>query len=238
MDNSLQDVKAVLFDFDETLIDAIEGLEAAHGAIAGKLCDYFSSEASGLSSKDISEKLSDFDDRMNFERRYDRDLWWPGFIDELGIRGDLSRSQIEGLTKIYWEAYAEAAGPYPSTSSTLKYLDEKGYVLGIVTDTDGSGIPKRERISRFDFSNFFDVIVVGGDDTPRSKPDPGPFELAASDLGMEPGECVMVGDKPFTDIRGAKSVGMRTILLKRRDWGVEENPDFTVESLDDLKELL
>lgn len=230
-----RDVKAILFDLDETLIDAQEGLKSAHRAVAEKICDYLPS--CEYLPETLAGKLREFDDRMNLERNYDRDQWWPEFIREVGLEGEFNQAQIEDLTKTYWRTYAEAAEPYPSTQSILRYLSEKGYLLGVVTDTDDSGDPKRERIYPLDFIEMLDVIVVGGEDTENSKPDPEPFERAASELGLTPEECAMVGDKPFTDVRGAKYTGMKTILIKRGDWGVGEEPDRKIKSLDELKEI-
>ncbi|HDI12831.1 MAG TPA: HAD family hydrolase, partial [Hadesarchaea archaeon] len=52
-----------------------------------------------------------------------------------------------------------------------------------------------------------------------------------------PNECAVVGDKPFTDIKGGKSAGMLTIWLKRRDWGIEEIPNMMIRSLKDLTNI-
>lgn len=234
----LRDIKGVLFDLDETLIDAVKGLEAAHQAVTEKICEYFPCEQTGLSKQTISNQLSDFDDQKNLERKYNRDLWWQEFLKKVGIDENITESQIKELTETYWNNYVKNAKPYPNSKDVLTYLSGKNYSLGLVTDTDGSGIPKRERISRLDFSNLFETIVIGGKDTPKSKPDPECFKLAAKQLGLSPIECVMIGDKPFTDIKGANSVGMKTILFKQREWGNEENPDFVIQSLEEIKTLL
>lgn len=236
--DSLSDIEAVIFDFDETLIDAPLGLDAAYRAVTEKICEYISCEKLDVGSGDISEKLSDFSERMNLERKYDRDLWWQELIDEMGIDYDFSEKQKEKLSEVYWSTYSESAIPYPDTKSVLEYLHGKGYALGLITDTDGSKFPKRERIFKFDFSGLFDAVVIGGDDTLETKPDPEPFELAAEKLGVSTGECVMVGDKPFTDIKGGNSVGMKTIYVERREWGVDEKPDYKIQRLDDLKKVL
>lgn len=235
---SLEKIRAVLFDFDETLINSPKGLEAAHEAVADKICSLYSCQNTGFSREEMIKELSDFDDRMNLKRNYDRDDWWPKFLDELGIKKDLNQNQIEEITDIYWETYQESAPPYPDAKSVLEYLDRRGYSLGIVTDTDGAGIPKRERVTRFDFSKLFKVIIVAGKDTAKSKPDPECFELATKELQIDPKECVMVGDKVFTDIRGAKKFGMKSILVKRRNWGMEEDPDYIIQNLNELKDLL
>lgn len=236
--NDFGGIRAVLFDLDETLIDAQSGLEAAHETVVEKLCEYFSCGENGPTRKELSKKLTDFDDRMNRKRQYDRNTWWQDLFREVGFDVELSQDEVEELTRFYWEAYAEAAVPYPPVKFVLKYLSDEDYSLGVLTDMDGSGISKRERIQPLNFSDLFEVIVVGGEDTPQPKPDSEPFKLAASKLGVEPNECVMVGDKPFTDIKGANSVGMKTILVRRRDWGSDEEPDYAIDSLDELLDLL
>jgi FMN phosphatase YigB (HAD superfamily) len=47
-----------------------------------------------------------------------------------------------------------------------------------------------------------------------------------------------VGDKPFADVEGARKAGMKTVLVYRRDWGVEVKANFTVRSLSELKDIL
>jgi FMN phosphatase YigB (HAD superfamily) len=80
--------------------------------------------------------------------------------------------------------------------------------------------------------------VVGGEDTSHPKPDPEPFLLAAKGLGVSASACVMVGDKPFTDIQGAKAAGMRAIRIRRREWTTVEEPDAEVASLTELLRIL
>lgn len=235
---SLKGIRAVLFDLDETLIDAPRGLEAAHKAVAERICEYLSCEESNVTRVDIKKNLDEFSEKMNLRREYDRDSWWPKLLDEAGIRGELSQDQKEKISEIYWNTYADNAVPYTDTETVLEYLDERGYKLGLVTDTDESVVSKRERISRHEFSDLFDTVVIGGEDTSEPKPDSESFKLAARELGVDPNECVMVGDKPFTDIKGANSVGMKSIQVERRDWNSNENPDFTISCLSDLRELL
>jgi putative hydrolase of the HAD superfamily len=46
----------------------------------------------------------------------------------------------------------------------------------------------------------------------KRKPHPAIFEAALEALGVEPGRALFVGDRRFEDIRGAKEVGMATVL--------------------------
>jgi putative hydrolase of the HAD superfamily len=233
----MRGIKAVLFDLDETLIDAHVGLDAAHRAVTRKLRDYLRESGIDADEATIRPKLEEFDDRMNMKTRYNRDEWWPVLFHELGLRKKVSRQTVEELTKLYWSTYANVSKPYPDAEPTLNYLKQKGYKLGLVTDTDGRPGIKDMRLKHLDFIGIFDVVVISGEDTVHTKPSPEPFLLAASKLGLRAEVCAMVGDKPFTDIRGAKAAGMQAIWLRRRDWGVEEPADLVVDSLAKLRKI-
>lgn len=237
MTDKLTGVKAILFDLDETLIDAPTGLKAAHKAVVEKIIDYFPTELSNHDIEVLRQKLLKLDDEMNLQTHYDRDKWWPEFLDRIRVDHELKSSQIKELSQIYWSTYIQTAKPYENAKPVLEYLRKRDLALGIVTDTDSSGKSKKHRIAKLDFTNYLDVIIVGGEDTEQTKPSPEPFKLAAKRLSLKPSECVMVGDKPFTDIKGAKTVGMKTILLERREWDSGEEPDITMNSLEELRGL-
>jgi len=225
----------VLFDLDETLIDAEKGLRAAHADVARiikSLCP------KDIAIRSILKAMAQLDDEMNKCTKYDRDGWWQELVDRLGCKATLSPTTIRALTGSYWGSYAKAAGPYDDVSGILQYLRDKGYRLGIVADTDGVLGLKRDRINCLGFRGFFDTVVIAGEDTSMTKPDPEPLLLAARRLGVPPSECAFVGDKPFTDIRGANAAGMQSILVMRRHWESGDVATFTIKRLAELKELL
>lgn len=55
-------------------------------------------------------------------------------------------------------------------------------------------------------------ILVCAEDTPRGKPDPAGYLLAAERLGMRPPECVAVEDAP-AGIRAARGAGMSVVAV-------------------------
>jgi putative hydrolase of the HAD superfamily len=175
---------------------------------------------------------------MNRESRYDRDEWWPILVSE--VRSDLSVPPdiAHGLTIEYWNAYSQHSHPYSDTFPTMNHLRQRGYKLGLVTDTDGTPGLKAQRINRLSYRDFFSVVVVAGEDTPELKPNPAPFLKASERLGVTNQSSVFVGDKPFTDIAGAKAAGMMTIHIQRREWNSIVEADATVESLTDLVGIL
>jgi phosphoglycolate phosphatase len=52
--------------------------------------------------------------------------------------------------------------------------------------------------------------IVSGDTLPQRKPDPAPLELAARQLGVEPSNCIYLGDAE-RDIVAGRAAGMRTV---------------------------
>ena len=233
-----RDFKAVLFDLDETLTDSSSGLEAAHRAVTKRLHKYLRQHGVEVNETTLRSKLNALEDKMNIETKYDRDEWWPELLAELGLKQEMPLQIAEGLTQLYWTTYSNADYPYADAESTLVYLKQKGYKLGLITDTDGKPGIKNRRLERFGFIRLFDVVIISGEDTLRTKPSPEPFLFAASKLGLPASKCVFVGDKPFTDIKGAKAAGMRAVLVKRRDWGIGERADFTVSSLAEIPRIL
>ncbi|MCK4635104.1 MAG: HAD family hydrolase, partial [Candidatus Aenigmarchaeota archaeon] len=49
-------------------------------------------------------------------------------------------------------------------------------------------------------------------ETGEKKPSKKPFEMAIKKLKLKPDEILFVGENPERDIKGAKSVGMKTAL--------------------------
>ena len=80
----------------------------------------------------------------------------------------------------------------------------------------------------------------GVEPTLVGKPSRTFFEHALSHFGMDPSRTVMVGDRPDVDIRGAKSVGLATVLVGSHDAALPETdiPDLTIEALADLRPRL
>ena len=68
-------------------------------------------------------------------------------------------------------------------------------------------------LDRFGSGQYFAHREVSGHHGYR-KPDVRLFLRACEDLGVEPGECIMVGDRIDNDIFPAKLLGMGAVLLR------------------------
>jgi HAD superfamily hydrolase (TIGR01450 family) len=79
-------------------------------------------------------------------------------------------------------------------------------------------------------------------ETTTGKPDPAMLEAALSGLGVEPADCVMVGDRLTTDIRMALDAGVTAALVLTGDTRPEDlerlapadAPDLVLDPIDEL----
>lgn len=128
----------------------------------------------------------------------------------------------------------------PSIRDLLGDLQSRGLQLGIVANQGAATLPKLEAHG---LAHFFQHMGMSGL-TGLTKPDVRVFVGAADALGMQPEECVVVGDRVDNDIFPAKSVGMRAVLFRtgrhrnQMPRSHMEVPDATVETVDELAEAL
>ena len=87
-------------------------------------------------------------------------------------------------------------------------------------------------------------MATGKKATVIGKPEPLLYEMAMQRLGTDPSDCIMIGDRPDTDILGAQRLGMRTALVRTGRFAPGEllpdgvnDPDWDVESLTELETL-
>lgn len=80
----------------------------------------------------------------------------------------------------------------------------------------------------------FPAVLVTADDVRRGKPDPEPFLLGASRLGVPPERCVVLEDAP-TGLTAATAAGMRRIGVAGTHPGTELDADVVLHRLDELK---
>ena len=120
----------------------------------------------------------------------------------------------------------------------VKKLHDRGYVLAIVTSRLSESVMRG--LNHFDLTGYFDCII-GADDTEKHKPDPEPALMALEKLGFRPEEAIFVGDSPF-DVLCAKNAGITSVVVSwsalPREVYMEHNPDYVVDSMEELMELV
>ena len=129
------------------------------------------------------------------------------------------------LVEAYMEPFLNYLRPRPGVREALSLIRRAGLKMGIVSNSL-SGAYSRRLLRRYGLEGFFDCMVFSNE-VGYVKPHPEIFRRALAKLNVGAGEAVMVGDEVETDIRGAKALGMTTILIG----GEGEEADFKVDSI-------
>lgn len=230
-------MRAVLFDFDDTLIDTTKVVGIALNRVAYMLYKYLLERKIHVDLSILEKNVREISVEMNFKRIYDRNIWWIEVLRRNNINITPDKDFLEKVTKTFWYTLCNAK-PYRDTIPILNYLKDKGYLIGLVTDTDHYPRMKKYRIRKSGLEKYFDAIIIAGEDVPEIKPSPKPFEKILEILNVKRDDAIMVGDKPFTDIEGAKRAGLKTVLIVRKKWDYNIKPDYTIYRLMELKNIL
>ncbi|MFB6304052.1 MAG: HAD family hydrolase [Haloferacaceae archaeon] len=101
--------------------------------------------------------------------------------------------------------------PLPGVPEALRRFAADGHRVGLVTN--GPPDIQRTKLDALGLTGAFETAVFAGHGT-APKPDPEPFRAALDALGVAPGSAVHVGNAPETDVAGAASAGLRTVLVE------------------------
>jgi phosphoglycolate phosphatase len=142
------------------------------------------------------------------------------------------RDAVEAMMKPFDEDTAEKAELFPDTLEALSMLTRNGVAMGLVTNTSTAAALRM--MDRFDMKGFFPV-VVSRNDVPLLKPDPAMLYKAKEMLGIDVGW--MVGDSIF-DADAARSIGIRSIIVRRDGVKPEFEHDHFISSLEGVYPLI
>lgn len=201
------DVKAVFFDLDGTLIDSAPDLGAAADQMR---------IARGLPS-------------LPYERY--RPMAGAGARGMLGVAFGITPDHAdfpalrEEFFRNYESCMTQRTYVFEGVKQLIESLVERDVPWGVVTNKSMRFTgPLTKGMPLFASAR----AVVGGDSTPYSKPHPAPLLEAARQVGVQPIECVYVGDD-VRDVQAGKAAGMGTVAATYgylgttdvKDWGAD-----------------
>jgi putative hydrolase of the HAD superfamily len=137
----------------------------------------------------------------------------------------------------WWEPHTLLDPDVPQLWSALK---DRGIRIGILSNTLWSRAEHERIFARDGVLELIDGAVYTSE-IPWTKPHAEAFQAALDAVGVtDPRHAVFVGDRPFDDIHGAKSAGMRAVLVPHSDIPVIQHgpvvgePDAVIQRLADL----
>ena len=228
-------IKAIIFDFGQTLVNSADGFRAAEKEAQAKLFTNL-----GLTIQQdfltVYRRLrKELHGQSNFSRKF---LFHEVYYYHCIAPDEKLLVQWETA---YWETVKAHTFLFPETVRVLKYLNER-YQVALITNTQGQKSEGNHRISLYpELEKYFAEIMVAGESGIPPKPAPEPFRLCLEKLTLAPEEATYVGDDWRIDICGARDAGLHPIWLKhhsvRRNWPKVQTSVPVITSLEQLLDL-
>ncbi len=230
-------IKVITFDFYNTLVKFWPPLEDIQQICCWKVGINVSKEGirRGYAKADIlfnraneEEPLSfrSPDRRLEFFAEYERVI-----LETAGVPVSLE------LSRRLWQlaiAVPKEFAPFEDTISSLTYLRERGYRLGVITNLRAD---LDSLVSRAGLKGILDFSVTSAQ-AGKEKPHPPIFVEALKRASASPEEVLHVGDQIRSDVEGARAAGMHAALLDRGGWHEPVEGRLRISGLSDLIGLL
>ncbi len=229
-----KEIKGVLFDLDNTLIDASSTIEKADEAVLNEMKKDF---------KDLNKELfNEINHRVNKEfkntpyKERNRTLFYELFGKVSGF--EFKKDHLDKYSDIFEEYLFRRIEFSEGVEEVIKKLKDNGLKIGLLTGEGMYPGSKSNTIKNLPFMKNFDLTVIAMESIEESKKEVNAFIKTAKLLGLRPEEIIFIGDMPEVDIDNAKEAGMLTVLFDRynKDKKRKEKsePDYIIE---DIKEL-
>lgn len=230
----MKSYRHLFFDLDNTLWDfKANAREAFYGI---------------LSRLGLLERIPDFDRFLSVYEKHNEHLWTE--YRKGKVKKDHMRAQrmIETFAEmgiddpdvprlvgdLYVQEAPKKTNLFPDVHETLGYLNDhyKLYIL-----TNGFAEVQVQKINSCNlqayFSKLFMAEMVG-----YQKPDRRFFEYAIKSVHAHKNECLMIGDDPEADIRGAHNAGIDQVFYNTGNKTCTIKPTWEIDAISSLRKFL
>ena len=236
-------IKAVLFDFRDTLLRVDNAYEKANVF----LYKFLKRKEKLLTPAKFESQLSESINRIKkkFGRNTKIHDWSILFISRLLKSLDV-KSDPKGLDKLagdYDDIFTRNVKLFPDARYVLNFLKEKGVRMGVVID----GPSRRERkiIKKLGLIKYFSAVAIS-EEIGQNKFSDLPLKAALKAVGSRPQETIVVGDRIDKDIIHANKLGCVSVKLERHGGRYTnrhhqkpiEKPKYAIANLKELTALL
>jgi putative hydrolase of the HAD superfamily len=138
---------------------------------------------------------------------YDRQA--AGMAKLLGKGAEETKKKAARLIYGNWDKFFSGIKVFPHLRETLTAFKEAGLRMAVMSD-----FPPVQKLSLLGLNGFFET-AFSSEETGAVKPSRIPFEYLIKSFALAPDTILYVGNSAFYDIKGAKSAGLKTALIRR-----------------------
>ncbi len=168
-------------------------------------------------------------------------VWVCEALNSLGFETNEEDPRLKVALNVFFQDYVASLEPRPYAKKLLKKLAEN-YKLGLISNFTYAPVVHAS-LRKLGISQFFNAILTS-DEVGWRKPHKRIFEEILRRLQVTAEETVFVGDSPLEDIKGAKTVGMKTVFVPSQFNSLKDlyesgqKPDIIVKDLGEFYKSL
>jgi HAD superfamily hydrolase (TIGR01509 family) len=240
-------VTAVLFDFDDTIIDWSQKTQSWEEISLGNLRNVHSYlSQSGHKLPDVSDFHQQYHTVLGKSWERANATWesvcFATVLQETftACHLDLGQINLNTIMQVYDWRPMPGVAPYQDTIPVLKNLRQHDYKIGLITNAMMPMWMRDIELQHYELMDYFDVRLTSGD-VGYIKPHPAIYHEALKQINTRPEQAIFVGDRPEYDVAGANNAGMISVWMNPPHLEEALNgikADYTITSLAELLPIL
>ena len=202
------DVRGVLFDLDDTLLDHSAAAAAAVRHLVSTVPDWGDDDATTVARWRTLED-------EHFARYAAGEI---GMLDQrrARVRAFLSLSDADDATLderfgTYLAHYRQSWRAVPGGPELVLLLLDAGYRVGVLTN--GQAVQQRAKLTAIGLTDPRLVVCIS-EELPAAKPSPAAYGAACRALDLPADQVLMVGDHAVNDVRAARAAGLHAVHVQ------------------------
>ncbi|MEO0296815.1 MAG: HAD family hydrolase [candidate division WOR-3 bacterium] len=229
-------IKAITFDYWDTLVPIDEEkIKKMREERAKEVVRFLKEKGYDFSYEEVKEISSKVWELYRVNPINNKEVTLYIMAEEIlkNLKIRKRKKMVKSLVKIYEEyLYKAGLSVDKEVIEVIKILKEKGFKLGIVSNTPGGNVEKKI-LEDTGISSFFDIMLFSSFEGVR-KPHPEIFMKVINFFKIKPEELLHIGDTPELDIEGPLKIGAKAILWNPKGKEVKED----IISINNWKELI
>ena len=213
---NLDNIKAVAFDWDGTLVDSLDFVFQAHNHVRAYL----------------KHEPWTRDEFKTYMKHSTREVYPM-------LYGDRAEEAVVELVKFSTEHFGRYITVFNGTVDVLETIRDSGKPMIVVSNMRHNAL--QHQADFFDLAKYFEV-VAGAGYADKDKPDAAPLIKALAEAGLSPGPDVLYVGDTETDLMCARAAGCMVAFLHhgrdQADLISRYKPEILVENIEGFKKFI
>jgi HAD superfamily hydrolase (TIGR01549 family) len=135
---------------------------------------------------------------------------------------------------MYLDVYLHQSAVFPEVPALLQSLQKNKVKMILASDADGENM--EQQLIKFDLNKYFVEKCISSF-VRAYKPTSGFIRHLRKHISDDRTDCYFVGDS-FVDIESGKSLGIKSVLIDRKNGGKSFGADYVINNLNELLPIL